>query len=363
MNNKKIDSNQFCIFIILSMTSIFLGLIDNILLNVSKNDAILSVIIGSILGLIFIYIFIKIFNYHPEKNIFDKNKLLFKKTYKIINFMIFCFAFIMLTIGLRSLLIFIKSRYLFDTPYYVLGIFMVTTIIIIVKNGIESFSRLFQIYGILSAIIIIIIELALSRYVELNNFLPLFTNSVSNILYGALFYAFGTSFIIFLFLSIKKDVISDNEKLVKKILFYYLINSIFLISVMFFMLSCFGYQFVSIFRYPEYMALKKIAIGSTEQHIENLFAFHWNLYMLALCSISFYTICKYIKSISKSTKKQSTISYIIIFLSMIVSKNIFGEIMQSILLMKKLYIFYICIPFLIIYILIFIKCNIHKKAS
>lgn len=361
-NNQKVSAGELCMFISLAMTSTFLGLIDNILFNTTKNDSFIAIFIGSILGLIFIFIFLKIFSFHEEANIYEKTKILFKKTYNIFNFLIFLYAILTLIIGIRSLLIFIKSRYLFETPYFVTGLFIVITIILISKNGFENFSRLFQIFGVLSIGIIIIIEAFLSKYIEIENLLPIFTSSSKTIIYGSLFYAFSTSFLIFLFLAAKKSMISDKEKFNKKIIIYYVINSIFMLSIMLFVLGCYGYKFSSIFRYPEYMALKKVTIGNTEQHTENLFAFHWTLYMLSLCVISYYAISEYLKSITKNAKKQKVLPVLIILLALLISKNIFGEIVQSVLLMKNIYIIVLCLPFLIVILIIFIKCLLKKDA-
>ena len=86
---------------------------------------------------------------------------------------------------------------------------------------------------------------------------------------------------------------------------------------MFFVISCFGYKMGSLFRYPEYILLKKIGISSSELHLENLLAFRWIFYMLALGVLSTYGIKCGLENFIKNEKKKNIFLIIISTISVI----------------------------------------------
>ena len=132
---------------------------------------------------------------------------------------------------------------------------------------------------------------------------------------------------------------------------------------MFFIISCFGYDLASIFEYPEYVILKKIIISNSEFHIENILSFRWIFYIISLANISIYGIKKYLEETSLSNKKQIIVIILISILALFLSKNIFLNNPNSILVFKKYYLFIVAIPIFIILTVTFIKTLFVKKES
>ena len=269
----------------------------------------------------------------------------------------------MMIISFRSLITFINSKYLNDTPYYAIGLLVLITAVILSVGKLQKLLRVSQIMFVIVSILIIFIEIFLFRYVEIDNLLPVFKTSINNVLYGAVYYASLTSITSFFFLSIYKNKASNEKKFSKSMIIFYLIATISLTIVMFFIISCFGYDLASIFEYPEYVILKKIIISNSEFHIENILSFRWIFYIISLANISIYGIKKYLEETSLSNKKQIIVIILISILALFLSKNIFLNNPNSILVFKKYYLFIVAIPIFIILTVTFIKTLFVKKES
>ena len=359
--NGKISKNQFGMILALLCCSMQLGLGDIILLNVSTNNVLISIILGIFLGLIPIILYLKINKIMPDRNIYEKNKTIFNKNIAtVINLMILAIYFIMLMISIRSMVLFMTSKYLQDTPYIFLGLLVILTSNIISFCSIEGIARILRICFILAFIFMIVIEIFLLRYINLDNILPIIINrnNLTSIIKGSLYFASQTSILCFLMLAISKSKVNNTNN--KTIILYYLLGCLFLLSSMFFVTGCFGYNMASIYRYPEYIILKKIALSSTDLHLENLLAFRWNLYILSLCVISNYGLLTGIKSYSKNRKLNKYATILITIIGVIASKYLINDVTKSIIFMRDNYVIFVALPILLLFFLILMKL---KKYS
>lgn len=356
--NNKVSSLQICMFFVLIFCSLYLGISDIILLQLSKNDLLLSLIIGSFLGLIFLFMYIKINDTYQELNIFEKNKKLFKRFEKIINFFILIIYFLFFIISINSISSFIINKYLENTSYILITLLIVIICFITSLKGLEVLLRFSQICFFISLILMILIELSLLKYVEFQNILPITVN-INNIFNGSIYYIFSSSFLIFLLLTIKKNDVFNKEKYNKLIIIFYIISSIILILVSFFVLSCFGYKMTSLFKYPEYVLLKKIGLSNSELHLENLLSFRWIFYILSLSNISFYGIKTYFNHKSNNIKKNNVIILFLALIGILISYKLYNSNNILIIILKKYYILFFIFPVLLFFI-IFLKCILKK---
>lgn len=355
--NKKVSSIQIGMLFFLFACSLYLGLSDIILLKKSLNDVLISMLVGTILGLIPIIMYLKVNDTYPDLDFYDKTKKMFGKVIgSIINIIMFIIYLVMLVIAVRTIVVFVASKYLQTTPFYVIGLLAIATILVINFKGLETIARVSQINFIIAIILIIIIEVFLLQYIKIDNLFPMFTKNVFNhIASGSIYYAGSTSMLCLLLLCIKKDEIRDPKKYNKTIIISYIIASLSLVVVMFFIISCFGYNLATLFRYPEYIILKKISLSNTDLHIENLLAFRWLFYALSLGNISLLGITRGINKLVKKEKISNIITIFICLLSVFLARNILGHIPHSILIIEKYYIPFIALPMLIILGLLFIK--------
>ena len=364
--NNKVSSIQIGMLLALVCCSFYLGISDIILLRTSENEVLIAMIIGVILGLIPVLMYLKVNSSLPNLNIYKKNIKLFGKVIgNIINILIIIIYMVMLTIAIRAIVIFVTSKYLQNTPFYFVGTLVIITCLIICFNGLETIARVSQLSFFASIVFMVIIEFFLIQYVEIGNIIPMISegNYLSDIFKGAIYYAATCSLLSMLLLTISKSKIKDQQKYNKNIIIFYLIGSLSLVVVMFFVVSCFGYKMGSLFRYPEYILLKKIGISGSELHLENLLAFRWIFYMLALANLSLYGIIHGIKHFSKKIKLNKIITIVISLICMILGKLSFGDIPHSIIVVKNNYVLFIAIPMFIILLIMFIRCLFIKKES
>lgn len=364
--NNKVSSIQIGMLLTLIYLSMYIGISDIILLRKASNEVLIGILLGAIIGIIPILMCLKINDVYTNLNIFEKNKKLFGNVIgNIFNTLIFLFYLFLFVISIRASIIFVTSKYLQNTPFYFVGILILLTSLIICFKGLEVISRMSQISFIISLILVIIIEFLLLNYIEIDNILPIIINKKNTfkIIDAAIYEAASSALLSILILTVNKDKIVDKKRFNKTILIFYAISQIALLIVMFYVLSCFGYNMATLFRYPEYILLKKIGISSSGLHIENLLAFRWLFYILSLSYTSLFGIKTYIESINKNKKINFLCIILISILSLIFANTLFGNIPDSIIIIKNYYVPYISLPIFIILTIIFIMCLKQKKIS
>ncbi len=362
--NNKISKIQLGMLLTLICSSLYLGISDIILLKKSGSETLIAMILGTILGIIPVLMYLKVNSCLPNLNIYEKNKKLFgKKIGFILNILLIIIYMFMLLVSIRSMVIFITSKYMQNTPYIFVGALIIITSLIICFNGIETIARVSQLSFFASILFMVIIEIFLLKYISVQNVLPIINNNYMSILNGAIYHASSCALLIMLLLTVKGSFVNDEKNYNKTIIIFYLISSLSLCLVMFFVIACFGYEFASSFRYPEYILLKKIGLSGSELHLENLLAFRWIFYMLALCNISLYGIICGVESLCKNKKRNNFIVTLIAIACMILGKYILGNITHSIIIIKDYFVLLIAVPMFLILTILFIRSFFIKKES
>lgn len=362
--NSKISSIQLGMMLALLCCGLYLGLGNVILIRKAGSEVLVSMLIGVVIGLIPVLMYLKISSTLPELNIYEKNKKLFGKVIgNIINVLLLIVYIAILVIALRSIIIFLTSKYFMNTPFYLIGLLILSTVIIICFRGLETIARISQVTFFASILLVLLIEVFLLKYVEIGNILPMFTTEgyVNNIISGSIYYAASCALLTMLLLCINKSKVTDQKNYNKNVIIFYLVASLSLTVVMFFVVACFGYKLTSLFRYPEYILLKKISLSNADLHLENLLAFRWIFYMLALANVSFYGVMIGIKSFSKKIKLNKIIVVIIALLTLPIAKMAFGDVPHSILMIKKYFAPYLALPMFILLTIMFTGCLFLKK--
>ena len=362
--NKKVSNIEMGMLLSLIICGYFLGMSDMILLRNAKSEVIVSMLIGTIIGLIPVMMYLKINNTYTNLNIYEKSlKLYGKKLGTFINFLMFISYISIFCIALRTIISFTVIKYLESTPYIVVGLLVGISCLIAVFKGLEPMLRLARISFIITVFFTIIIETSILGYVDINNLLPVLASKsyISNIIYGSLYFAATSSFLSVLLLSIKKDEVKNNKNFNKTIIIFYILGCLSLTLVMFFIVSCYGYKMSSLFRYPEYVALKKIGFSSSELHLENLLAFRWVFYSLALSCMSLYGIETGIKVYSNKINLNKILLISIAILSIIISRYALGTVPKAIMIMKKYYIPFAAVPMFTLLSFIYLRCLFVKN--
>ena len=311
--------------------ALFLGIgISKVLID-AKESAIFSIILGTIFGTLILFIL---------------NKLSYYKCNGLKKIIMFIIIYILLVIGLTEFTTLISSIYLIDIKKYIL---MLPTLVVILYMNSKSIEVHYKVsnmlYGI-SFTIFIIAFFSLVPQIDYLNLLPLFNVSFKKILFTSLEFALFSVVpnILLGGLDIKKD-----NKIIKR----YLISNLLLSIVIILTQGILSIELIRMFKYPEYIVLKKISILDFINNIENIISFLWIFTIfiyISICSKELYDM-------SYDTFNNKYIYPIFLFISTYFISNYFLDNVNCLLfLFNNLWI--ILLTILVIYILtnlIFIK--------
>lgn len=305
-------NKEYNILSYFNFRALFMGIgLSTIIINSNKYYYI-SIILGTIFGILFLL----------ANNYKNKNKII----NTISNYIIYIITFIILTNM-------ISTMYLTNTSILYICIPIIFLLIYLLSKKEIIIYRLSNILLVINLSLFILTVLTLFEYLDFSNYnyVPFNINKIiiSSIEYALL----STTPII-----VTKNNNIDNKNIIKS----YIISSLTMLIIFFFTYTILGYQLINIYRYPEYIILKKVSITSAIQNIENLVSFMWLIDIFMLMSTSLNKI--------KYTINNNKILYILIITSIIPIIYI-SKYYQLIISIYK----YTPIIFLLLFIFAFIK--------
>ncbi|MBQ6282173.1 MAG: GerAB/ArcD/ProY family transporter [Bacilli bacterium] len=338
--NEYISPYGYMVLVIFLSRSFYSGIgFSNILLS-SKNTTWLSLLIGFLIGFIPILI-IKVLN-NRNINLFE---VIHSKTIKFIVIIVLMLSF---TILLNDFINFCNVKYLFETSQLFISILIISSSLYIVNKGIETIGRSALFMSFISILLYILISLSLIKYINIDNLKPILinTNIIKSII---LFISYTISPIILLSIIPKNNL--NIEEYNKFLIIGYIISFISIFIIFFFITTIFNYEYISLFNYPAYFALKKINYN----FISNV----ENIYSLFFIIDYFYSITIYIYIIKYYLKKEYNINnyYVLIIILVYISIYTFKDINIVHFITNQL-----LHSVLIIFILLFILIPIKKDS-
>lgn len=268
---KKSDEKNYLSLTHFFSKALFLGIGVSKVLVDAKESAIISILLGTFIGsLILLFL----------------SKLSFNKTNKFRKIVMIILLYFMLIIGLVEFTTLISSIYLIDLKKYFIMFPTLLLLIYMNTKDIGVHMKVSNILFIISLFIFIIAFLALVPKVDYLNLLPLFNTSFKNILFTSL------EFSLF---SVVPNILygyldyNNSKKLIKN----YLISNLFLALVIVVTQGILSVELVKMFKYPEYIVLKKISLLDFVNNVENIISFLWifTIFMyLSMCSKEIYDI-------------------------------------------------------------------------
>lgn len=324
---KKLSSLQFCAIEYFLILANNVGLTNHILFNNTKQNGLISIILGTILGFIPLMIYLKIINTKPELNIFEKIEDIFKKKAIIINLLLIISIILITITNYNNLIDFISSQYLSKTPEIIIALSFLPALIYILTKGTTIIGRTFFILLIISLSLLALTIIGLVWQIKIENIFPILENGIKNPLICSIIYITYNITPLFLLTIIPKNDISDKEKLNKRIIITYILGNIIVLIIFFITLSVLGPNLTNLYQYPEYDSLKKILLIGFIERTESIISLRWAFYSFALTTMGILFITKYIKHILK-IKNEKTNKKIIILTSTIIvlcGKYVFNE--------------------------------------
>ncbi len=268
---KKSDEKNYLSLTHFFSKALFLGIgISKVLVD-AKESAIISILLGTFIGsLILLFL----------------SKLSFNKTNRFRKIVMIILLYFMLIIGLVEFTTLISSIYLIDLKKYFI---MFPTLLLIIYMNTKDIGVHIKVSNILFIICLFIFTiafLALVPKIDYLNLLPLFNISFKNILFTSL------EFSLF---SVVPNILYgyldyyNSKKLIKN----YLISNLFLTLFIVVTQGILSVELVKLFKYPEYIVLKKISLLDFVNNVENIISFLWifTIFMyLSMCSKEIYDI-------------------------------------------------------------------------
>ena len=323
----------------------------NILINITGNDSIISIILGFIFSIYFI----------KRINISKINTSLLDKTYPkvsivlkiiLVSVLIFIISYLIYTISL-----FTKNSILVDMNMFYISIIFFLLVIYTTNKGITTIVRssfiCFFLLFILEGISII---LSIPNINSLN-LIPLFTNSTSNILKSSLLYIILSISPLFLLLAIDKDKIYTTNKKNKYILLAYIGTNLYLVFNFILVLSIINYRFANMIDYPEMFILSKISILNFFDRMEVLLSFKFILDIFFTSTLVLYYINKVTNFIVKKKNITNAVKTIMITIIILMS-NLYKFTTKSLIITL---IVFDLISLIIIYLSVYLNSQKEKK--
>ena len=318
---KKISLMQYNALAFLLPITMFFGVgLSNISTH-SKESFWISLIIGIIFGSIIVLLFNKIFS--------NKNKSLVENSNKIKSLFYIIMSLVFIYIGVSILINLITSIYLTEINPILLALPIFALILYSAFKGKVIVARISVIILVFSLLLASSIILSLVSSVQIKNYLPLFNDSFFTIFLQGIKFAFYSTAPLLLL-----SLYSPNE--VKKIKKYSLLKtyllSCLMISIIFILtIGVMGIDIVSLYRYPEYIVLKKVSFFRFLNNIENFNAFFWILTYLILIVLS-GNVLRY--SVNNITKNKWVFIVIIVSIFLLITFTTFQNISYILLLYK-----------------------------
>ena len=307
----------------------------------TSKDSWISLLLGTLIGIGIIYIYSLIKKSLNHKDFTTElNKTKIGKLYILI-FIIFNLLLICTTLLILPL--FVNSFYLTHTPKLVVNIPFLLLAIYLASKDKKVLENLSSLLCVFSIIIIFLFAFFLSKYIKLNELIPIFTVKTTSILKSAFTFGIITSV---------PDILTINysNNNFKNSLFNYLLGVSTLFVILFFTILALGSPLIEIYSFPEYAVLKKINVLNFIENIENISSFIWYFDMYMMLSIN-------IRNLKDSLPRRfnSVILYSLLTICLLFSSLTIGGNYSIILIFVKyypliLFSFFIIFSTLIIYL-------------
>ena len=231
----------------------FIGFGFSLLFRLLDKDTWIAAILGSILGFGILLFFERI----KEKHAFASS--LQKILFFVYNFFVFSqILFIFET--------FCSSFYLIKSPIFYILLPVPFVIYKITKNGFSTIAKVTEVLFPLSFLLYILVVFGLFKNLNLEYFQPVLMADSKNLFLGTIYFAIYSTAPFFLLWNVKTD-----KNLAKS----YAFSMVGILIIAIFITGVSGPNLAQIYRFPEYMTLKKIKLFNFVEKVENIISVAW----------------------------------------------------------------------------------------
>lgn len=295
----------------------FFPIVSSFLFKNSKQDIWISLLIGFVVGICLILLFLKLQGKMKGMDILSYNTYKFGKILgNIFNFVLSLVVLFIIVLIFSKLCIFLNINYLNEIPIFIIGICFLLVSIYAVKRGLEAICRTSQILAIISIVTFILAFSLLIYYIDFSNIKPIFETSITNIFKSSLLYSIFSIVPLFLILIIPKNNITYTKSYSKSIIISYIISFIMTFIILVTTVLVLGGNLITIFEYPEYIALKQIQFFHFVERLENIFSIIWIFNVFVVITLGIYFINEFFKKISKQNEKAN--NFVLVLLALVI---------------------------------------------
>ncbi len=365
------ESKQICsvgvAFVFLSsFLAMFFGMGTYFMFNVTGNDSYVAAIIGSIISIGVFFIFRYIYFHNTENDIYSLTRKLFGKGFgTFINLLFFISFFVIATIVLFNLSNFLNVEYLPDTNENFIKAIILITIIYISSKSLSEIVRVNQIFSYINLMLIAIDICGLFSKIDIKYIEPINCFGKTCMLKSIFIYV-TLSIVPYMMLLItsKKNIIgTEKDKTMSVMNRTVVLTNILQIVIILMTILILGKDFINVFRFPEYIALKQFTLFNILERVENILALNFYFNSISFLSFLFYYMINFLPN----WKIKKWYSVIISVILVIVTSYVFLEGISFASIIGK-YIYYviligIMLPILFIFTKLIISAKKDKKTS
>jgi len=320
---------------------------------ISNQDAIFSILLGCGMMLLFSLLIKNIFNYLPEKNLFEKLKSLYPKSY--------LFFFFLLILCFFSILFFITQEFSSFVRFYLLPMLndfwillpLFLLLFYFLKKSSESLFHTTEICFYLYFLFFIISLFGILPQCNFLKIKPLLSSSPTEIIQGAFLFFCSLPLPLLILLYFPKTRLYKKAESTKTWIRTILSNGIFLFITLFLILSSLGIYLTNLYKNPLMVTYQKISFLNILERVESTLSFSYILLYFFPLVFLIYLLKKMILLIvPKKEKKENLI------LSLILIITLFGN--QLITFHHDFYIFINCF---LLFLLLFLSISIYLKRE
>lgn len=337
--------------------SFLLGIGAYIMYPLCRQDVLITMLIGSIVT----YPIFKITRYIIKNNYYE-DIFEFNKSIKIIGNILN----ILLFVGLSSIAIFLlynvadflNIEYFSESSVGFTKLLVLIPIFYVLSKDIKCILKMNQIIAIICIIILVIDFLGVMHNIDFTNLEPVLSTSIPNLLKSLLYFAVlnGTGVAMCALVG-RKDIKEEDRRIDKILIIFYIISNIVQVIIIGSVVLTQGIDYVLLFRFPEYIALKQFSFLSIFERIENLLALQFYFNTISILSFLIYYIVKLIPNSKKIKIYPFFVLLIMYYLTSIIFKNTVYFITYIQRYIIPISFFTIIVPIFIDYIIL------HKKVN
>lgn len=321
----KISLSQFTTLVLLFMVGTSTSLSPYIVVNMAKQDAWISALVGIGLGFLLVLLYGILVRRHPKMTLIESSETILGKWIgKIVSFLFFLY-FLILTSGLvRVIGDFITTNLMPETPIQAIEIIFILTVIFAVRLGLETFSRTSEIILPVVFLFFLFTVLFLIPEIRFENIAPILEDGIKPVLRGA-FQLLGVPILDIVTLLMITPYVDTPKQIGKALIIATMTGGIFIFLIIIFSILVLGPGSTSNLNYPIYALTQKINIGNFIQRIEVLAGGILFISMFIKTTICFYSMVLSFAQIFRLKKYEMLtfpLGMIVLVLSIILFPNI-----------------------------------------